>query len=340
MKPQNSQQKLIVILGPTSSGKTGLAQKLCLKFNGFIISADSRQVYRYMDIGTGKVDSLDELKELRNQRQNLFRKHLTDPLDYVIKLNDVNHYMIDVIDPNEDYNAALYQRDVYNLISNFKFLINSKYKILNTKYQIPFLVGGTGLYIDAVADNWQFPKGEPNLELREQIERQIETDGLESVWTKLTIVDPESKTFVQKENPRRVARALEYVLSTGQKFSENRGKGRRQFDVLKIGIDLAREELYKKIDARVGAWLEMGLIDEVRLLHKKHGLSWERLRNFGLDYQVAADYLQGKFKSMDAMLNRFKWNMHAYARRQMTWFRRDREIKWVSGLKEAEGLVR
>lgn len=349
MKPQNSQQKLIVILGPTSSGKTGLAQELCRQFNGFIVSADSRQVYRYMDIGTGKIESLSELKDLRRQRQKLLKRLALDASNYIINLGGADYYMLDIIDPTEHYNAALYQRDVFSVLKpetpchadmawrNPKPETNPNDQ--NSKFQIPFLVGGTGLYIDAVVDNWRFPPGEPDLELREQIERQIETDGIESVWAKLIGLDPESKEFVQKENPRRVARALEYVMSTGQKFSKNRGRGRRQFKVLKIGIDLPREELYKKIDARVDARLKIGMIKEVEELVSKHKVSFERLRQFGLEYRVVADYLQGKFDSVDSMSQRLKWNIHGYARRQLTWFRRDKEIKWVSNYKEAKKLV-
>lgn len=335
MKPQNSQQKLIVILGPTSSGKTGLAQELCRQFNGFIISADSRQVYRYMDIGTGKIDSMCELNELQRQRQKLLNDNQVAPSNYAIKLNNIDHYMIDLVPPNDDYNVVLYQRDVYKIMSNVKLQINVKCQMSNA-----FLVGGTGLYIDAVVDNWQFPKGEPDLKLRQAIDHQIKTDGLESIWQKLIRLDPLCKNFVQKKNPRRVARALEYVLSTGQKFSKNRCKGERQFDVLKIGIDLPRAELYKKIDARVDARLKMGMIEEVKELKSKYGVTYARLRQFGLECRVIADYLQGKFDSVDSMSQRLKWNIHAYARRQLTWFRRDKEIKWVSGLKEAEGLVR
>jgi tRNA dimethylallyltransferase len=263
--------------------------------------------------------------------------------------------MIDFVEPNEEYNVALYQRDVYNnLISNFKFLIsnqipnpksqNTNYKLQATSYKLPFLVGGTGQYIDAVVDNWQFPEGEPNLELRQKLTEQIKSKGLDSVWNQLMKIDPDCARFVQKENPRRVARALEYVLTTGKKFSAERRKGKRQFEVLKIGIDLPRDELYKKIDERVEARLKLEMIEEVQTLHDKHGLSWERLQNFGLEYRVIADWLcRDSIYAINGVsttvAQRLKWAIHDYARRQMTWFRRDKEIGWVKDCGEAEKLT-
>jgi tRNA dimethylallyltransferase len=352
-KATAGRQKLVVILGPTSSGKTNLAQKLCKKFNGFIISADSRQVYRYMDIGTGKVDTIDELVDLKRQRQRLLKKDAQPPLEYVIKLNDVSHYMIDVVEPSFDYNVALYKQDVYGLLDK---ILDIRYSILASQYpisniparlasqseagrQYPFLVGGTGLYIDAVVDNWQFPPGEPNLELRQKIESNIKAKGLDTVWQKLVKLDPGCENFVQKENPRRIARALEYILSTGQKFSKNRSKSKRLFKVLKIGIKLSRDELYKKIDKRVDSRIKIGMVEEVEELMLKHKVNYKRLQQFGLEYRVIADYLVGKFDSVESMSQRLKWDIHAYARRQLTWFRRDKEINWVSNYKEAKALV-
>jgi len=367
MKNQSRQKKLVVILGPTSSGKTSLAQKLCKKFNGFIVSADSRQVYRYMDIGTGKVDAIDELTDLKRQRQRLLEKKAISPSEYVIRLNGVDHYMVDVVDPSFDYNVALYKKNVYTIMKQVpcsppasrcppaRFLAKRAGKARRAgMFHVPCLVGGTGLYIDAVVDNWQFPNGKPNLELRQKIDNDIKTKGLDKVWQKLIKLDPWCKNFVQKQNPRRVVRALEYILSTGKKFSQNRSKGERLFKVLKIGIKLSREELYKKIDKRVDARLKMGMVEEVEELMLKHKISYERLQQFGLEYRVISDYLQkvqkvtwshkatrsqSRPQSVQEMSQRLKWNIHAYARRQLTWFRRDREINWVLGYEKAERLV-
>ena len=325
MKTQN-RQKLIVVLGATASGKTSLARQLAQKFGGCIISADSRQVYRYMDIGTGKVDTFEELVDLKRQRNALCDRNLNLPADYVLKLEGVPHYMIDIVLPNEEYNVALYQKDVYAFVKN--------------ESPAPhFLVGGTGQYIDAVVDNWQFPEGEPNYALRFELEQRIASEGVESVWNELISLDSACAEFVQKNNFRRVARALEYVLSTGKKFSGERGKGERQFNVLKIGISLPREELYKKIDARVEARLKLGMIEEVENLHRARGLSFEQLHRFGLEYRVIADYLSGKFSSFPEMRERLKWNIHAYARRQLTWFRKGEDIQWISEYEKIQRAV-
>ncbi len=325
MKTQN-RQKLVVVLGATSSGKTAFARRLCMEFGGCIISADSRQVYRFMDIGTGKIDTIEEADELKQQRDALGLRGAASPEEYALMFEGVPHYMIDIILPSEEYNVALYQKDVYALLKN----------------QLPapyFLVGGTGQYIDAVVDNWQFPKGEPNYALRFQFEQRIASEGVESVWKELIARDPECAEFVQKNNPRRVARALEYMLSNGQKFSEARSKGERQFDVLKIGISFSREELYKKIDARVEARIALGMIDEARALHTKRGLSFERLKQFGLEYGVIAEFLTGGFDSESEMVQRLKWNIHGFARRQLTWFRKDKEVLWVSEYEKIQRAV-
>lgn len=351
MKIQN-RQKLIAVVGPTASGKTALARRLAREFGGFIISADSRQVYRYMDIGTGKVETREELKELQRQRSELLQYGVSSPIDYCVVWDEAPHYMVDFVDPRDEYNVARYQKDVLGIISSkCKVLArlrtrsgtsgqSAKLQLKVQSYTFPILAGGTGLYIDAVADNWRFPKGEPNYEMRAVIERRIEEEGIEAVWRELIVRDPGCARFVQKENPRRVARALEYVLSAGKKFSEARGKGERRFDVLKIGLTLPREELYKKIDARVEARLKRGMIEEVEELHRAHGLSFERLRQFGLEYRLIAEYVESGKENVAEMTQRLKWNSHDYARRQLTWFRRDKEIQWVTGYEEAIGLVR
>ena len=360
-----NRQKLIVILGTTSSGKTALARELCKEFDGYIISADSRQVYRYMDIGTGKADTVSELLDMHKQREVLDRlcKHTPDSRFYI--LNSISHYMIDIVKPSQEYNVVLYQRDVYNLLSSKLKAQSAKPQRKTQIFSIPFLVGGTGQYIDAVVDNWQFPEGEPNDALRREIEERVKTEGLEVLWEELTARDPECAQFVQKENPRRVARALEYVLSTGKKFSTGRRKGERRFDVLKIGISLPREELYKKIDARVFRRLAVGMVEEVWELHTKHRLSFERLRQFGLEYRIIGEWLK-KFKTKNLklkttgknktlilysmkemsqidgyqdMVQKLKWAIHDYARRQLTWFRRDKEVRWVSCPEDASRFV-
>lgn len=324
-------QKIVVILGATASGKTGTALNLCRIYNGCIISADSRQVYRYMDIGTGKVSSQQELVELQYQREELLKKGVKNPYKYRIVLQGVDNYMIDFRDPKDMYNVALYQKEVYRCIFEI-----SRY---TKQSQNLFLVGGTGQYIDAIVENWQFPEGEPSPQIRTALMDRFLQQGIESLWEELLKRDPDSSFFVQRQNPRRVIRALEYVMSTGKKFSKERKKGKRPFEVLKIGIQLPREELYKKIDTRVDDRLSFGMIEEVEALQREHGLSWERLRNFGLEYRVIADYLCGIISSKKDMSQRLQWDIHSFARRQLTWFRKDKHIQWVTTIEEAKRLI-
>lgn len=364
MKFANSKAKLVVILGPTSSGKTGLAEALCRQFNGFIIAADSRQIYRYLDIGTGKAETVADLESLKKQRQKLLSDRHIKPDEYKIRINEVENYMIDLVEPDCDYNVAFYQRDVERVLQKLgRGIRTPSLEKEQRDYQggdmisppdlkIPFLVGGTGLYINTVIDNWQLPPGEPDLKLRQELESQIERDGLETVWDQLIKLDPGCAEFVQSKNPRRVGRALEYVLSTGQKFSASRGCGEPQFDVLKIGVNRDRAELYQRIDERVDDRVKLGMIEEVALLHQERGLSWERLGRFGLEYRVIGEYLEARSLAMGVrsqksevrdtikeMSQRLKWKIHAYARRQLTWFRRDKEIQWVEGVDQARKLV-
>jgi len=175
--------------------------------------------------------------------------------------------------------------------------------------------------------------------LREVLERELERDGLETLYNRLIKLDPDCASFIQTKNPRRVVRALEYVLATGGKFSAGRGRSERQFNVLKIGFDWPRQELYQRIDASVEARIKLGMIEEVEELLKMDGLSFERLQQFGLEYRVISNYLIGKSGSLAELIQRLKWDSHAYARRQLTWFRRDKEIQWVKNAAEAEKLV-
>lgn len=224
--------KLIVILGPTASGKTGLSIKLAKKFKGEVVSADSRQIYRGMNIGTAK------------------------PLD----LENITHWMIDVKNPNELYTVAEYKKDAIDAIED-----------IIKRGKTPILAGGTGLYIKTIADNLDIPKIEANPILRQKIERDIEKHGIDYVFKKLIKLDPEAAYIVDPKNPRRIIRALEVTLLTKKPFSAQRKSGNPLFDVLEIGIDIPNEKLKERINQRVDQMADGGLVEEVKNLVKKYG---------------------------------------------------------------------
>ncbi len=297
--------KLIVILGPTASGKTGLSLKLVKKIKGEIVNADSRQIYREMNIGTGKVDDKKGVK----------------------------HYLLDVVRPAEEFTLADYKKKAVAAIRN----------ILKRR-KIPFLVGGTGLYIQAIVDNLEIPAVPPNKKLRAQFEKEIKKSGALLKWyKKLLKLDPGAAKVVDAQNPRRIIRALEVCLATGQPFSKLREKGETLFDVLQIGINLPRRKLYENIDQRVEQMIKEGLVFETKKLLKKYNPALPSMS--GIGYKEIGEYLSQKVgesetqKELGGAVQKIKFRTHAYARRQMTWFRRDKRIMWIKNYKEAEKKI-
>lgn len=287
--------KLIVILGPTASGKTDLSLRLAKKFNGEIINADSRQIYKGMDVGTGKI----------------------------IDKKDIRHYLLDVARPDEEFTLADYKKKAEAAIKN----------ILKHE-KVPFLVGGTGLYVQAIIDNLEIPSVPPNKKLRAQFEKEIEKPGGILKWyKKLLKLDPGAAKVVDKNNPRRIIRALEVSLATGKPFSKLRKRGEKIFDVLQIGITLPRKKLYERIDKRVDQMIKEGLARETKKLLKKYKPSLPSMS--GIGYKEMGDYLNGNYNLGEAA-QKIKFRTHAYARRQITWFKKDKRIKWVKNYKEAE----
>lgn len=289
------QQKLIVVLGPTASGKSDLAVKIAKRFNGEIISADSRQVYKGMDIGTGKIIK----KEMRG----------------------IPHYCLDFVSLKYFFTVADFRK--YALKA-----INKIYK----KGKVPIICGGTGFYIQAVVDGLVIPEVKPDLELRKKLEKET-TDNL---FKKLKKLDPRRAKNIDSKNRRRLIRALEIVLKTGKPVPglESRSK----FNVLFIGIKKSPEELRELIKKRLFKRLKQGMVAEVKKL-RKSGLSWKRLDDFGLEYRYLAKYLQGKL-SREEMVEKLQKKIEHYAKRQMTWFKRNKKIHWIKNYKEAEKLIR
>lgn len=285
-------KKVIAIVGPTGSGKTSWAKKIAHKFSGKVISVDSRQVYRGLNIGTGKDQS--------------FKQDL-----------------IDIINPDEKYSVAEYQKAATKLIN----------KYLQTK-SLPILVGGTGLYLEALLYGFVLPElKEQSEKVRQSLEKLTDAD----LFKKLQELDFEASEKIDPRNKRRVIRALEVTMLSGKPFSNQQIKRKPVFDALIIGIETDRETLYSKIDARIDQMIKDGLVEEVRQLISKFRQDLPAFNTIG--YKEIIDYLNGK-QTLKEAIDKIKTNTHAYVRRQETWFRRDKNIKWVKDLNKAEKLIK
>ena len=289
-------QKLIVILGPTASGKTALSINLAKKFNGEIVSADSRQVYKGMDIGTGKVTK----KEMQG----------------------IPHYLLDVVSPKRRFTVTQYRNLALRAINK-----------IQKAGKIPFLVGGTGFYIQAIVEGIVIPEVKPDWKLRKQLEKK----SIKELYEILKKLDPRRIRTIEKENPRRLIRAIEIVLKTKKpvpilKFQP------LPYPVLMIGIKKTPQGLKKLIKNRLLKRLKKGMVAEVRRL-RKEGLSWQRLEEFGLEYRYIAQYLQKKINYYE-MTEKIKKESEQYSKRQMTWFKRDKRIKWIKNYQEVKTLIK
>ena len=288
--------KLITILGPTASGKSELAIKLAKKFNGEIVSADSRQVYKSLDIGTGKVTK----KEMKG----------------------IPHHLLDVASPKRRFTVAQYRKLALKAINK-----------IQKKNKIPILCGGTGFYIQAVVNGIIIPEVKPDWRLRSNLNKF----PVEELYKILKKLDPRRAKTIEKKNPRRLIRAIEIVIKTKKPVPPFK-KQPLPYPVLIIGIKKSLEELKKIIEKRFLKWLRQGLIKEVKNL-KKSGLSWKKIEDFGIHYRVIAQYLQNKINYKEMIENSLK-ELRNYAKRQMTWFKRDKRIIWVKNYKEAEKLIK
>ena len=290
-----SKQRIIVILGPTSSGKSEMAVRLAQKFKGEIISADSRQVYKGMNLGTGKVTR----KEMKN----------------------IPHYLLDVASPKRRFTVVQYKNLALKSIS----------KILK-KNKIPIICGGTGFYIQALVDGLIFPKVKPDWKLRKKLEKKT----INELLKRLKELDRERAKTIEKKNKRRLIRAIEIVMKTKSPIPSLK-KSPIPCDVLMIGIRKEKEEIKKLIKRRLKKRFNKGMVAEIKKLHRQ-GISWKRLEEFGLEYRWITRFLQKKI-SYNQMFENLQKEIEHFSNRQMTWFKKDKRIKWVKRYKEAENLT-
>ena len=289
--------KLIVILGPTASGKTDLSIKLAKKYNGEIVSADSRQVYKGMDIGSGKITK----KEMQG----------------------IPHCLLDVSSPKKRFTVAQYQKLSLRAINK-----------IHKKMGLPFLVGGTGFYIQSIIDGIVIPEVKPDWKLRKKLEKKSN----EELFLMLKKINPKRAKTIDRHNPRRLIRALEIVLKTGKAVPALTRAEKPNFDILQLGIKKSAEELKKSISKRLIKRLKNNaLISEIKKL-RASGLSWKRLEEFGLEYRFVAQYIQNRITYQE-MINRIQIESEHYVKRQMTWFKRDKRINWIKNYKQAEKLI-
>lgn len=333
MQQNNINNKLIVILGPTGSGKTELAIKLAKKFSCEIVSADSRQIYKGMIIGTASPCQKTQSSKFKAQNHNSKLKINKNKKLNSIIINEIPHYLLHIVKPNQKFNVTIYKKLAIKAI-----------KDIQKKEKIPFLVGGTGLYIKAVVDNIEFPKIKPQKKLRKELENKT-TEQLFKIYKKL---DPKGAEFIDKQNKRRLIRAIEVCKATKKPFWEQRKKGNPIFDVLQIGIKLPKEKLKKKIEKRVEKMFKIGLEKEVKKLIKKYG--WKTWPMQTISYQEWQSYFNkpphlsigsgGKEITKKELQQIIALHTCQFAKRQMTWFKSDPRINWIKNEKQAEKLIK
>ena len=312
--------KLIVILGPTASGKSDLAIKLAKKFNGEIISADSRQVYQEMNIGTAKVE-IKRVKKGTVPKGQSLKQGLSLRDSPFMGPSMIPHYLIDIIKPNQEFTLAQYKKLAIKII-----------KDIRKRGKLPFLVGGTGLYIQAIVDNLQIPKVEPDKKIRNKLEKLTNQE----LCQQLKKLDPLSAAIIDHHNKRRLIRALEVCLITKKPFSEQRKKGQPLFDVCQIGLKVNKKTLEKIINQRVDKMVKAGLVEEVKKLAQKYSPDLPSMS--GIGYQEIIPYLQSKI-TLEQAKELIKQHSRQYARRQTSWFKRDKRIIWVNNYQKAQKVI-
>lgn len=304
-------RKLLAIVGPTATGKSDLAVLLAKKFRGEVVSADSRQVYWGLDIGTGKVPCDPQPKSSMQRATGYLHQ-------------GIPHHLLDIASPRRTFTVSHYQNRARKAIE--KIWKNRK---------LPILCGGTGFYVRAVVDNIALPEVPPNKKLRERLEAK----SIAELYEMLKKLDPRRAREIDRKNPRRLVRAIEIAQHLG-KVPRLKQRLRDDRETLIVGIDMPDRELKARIKKRLDVRMKQGMVAEVKKLHRG-GLSWRRMERLGLEYRYLARFLQGKITRVE-MVRQLEREIWHYAKRQRTWFRNDKRILWFkpSQKKKMETLVK
>jgi tRNA dimethylallyltransferase len=297
---------LVIILGPTAVGKTEVSLQLAERLKGEIVSADSRLLYRGMDIGTAK-PSPEEMSRIR-------------------------HHLIDVAEPDEVWSLAVYQAEAVRVINQ-----------IHQQGRLPILVGGTGQYLRAFVQEWEIPKVEPNPALRQALEEWAAEVGVSALYERMKALDPEAAESIEVNNLRRTVRALEVIFSTGRRFSEQRRQLAPRYHTLQIGLTRPRQQLYARVDERIDAMLRAGFVEEVQDL-LEHGYSPDLPSLSAIGYREITAYLHGEY-DLEEAVRRIKKATRVFVRRQANWFKAsDPDIHWfdltIHSIDTIENLIR
>ena len=292
-------EKVIVICGPTASGKTALSIELAKRINGEIVSCDSMQIYKDMDIGTAK-PTIEEMQGIK-------------------------HYLIDFVSPDERYSVADYKIDAKKAI---KEIIN--------KGKVPIIVGGTGLYVDSLIYEIEYPNIEFDEEYRLKLEKEADENGLADLYEKEKKIDSQAIEKISENDRKRILRILEIYHATGKNKTEQEIESRKkevEYDYRVYALKWEREKLYERINKRVDIMLEQGLIDEVKSIYKKYKKFPTAMQ--GLGYKEVVEYLENK-TTKEEMIEKIKQETRRYAKRQMTWFRKNKQTIWLDAEEELQ----
>ncbi len=296
-------QKVIVICGPTASGKTKISIEIAKKINGEIVSADSMQIYKDMTIGTAKPTPEE--------------------------MQGIKHYLIDFVLPNQRYSVADYNKDALKAIDE-----------IIKKGKTPIVVGGTGLYVNSLIYGIEYSDIEVDIEYREKLEKIAESEGIERLYEMAKEIDPEAIKNISKNDQKRICRILEIYHTTGKNKTEQEKESRKngpKYQYLLYGITMDREKLYDRINKRVDIMINDGLIEEVQNVVKKYDEFPTAMQ--GLGYKEVVEYLNG-ITTKEEMIEKIKMETRRYAKRQLTWFKKCENIKWINGLDDIQNNIK
>lgn len=313
--------KVIAVVGTTASGKSDLAIELAQTFNGEILSVDSRQIYKDMNIGTNKEAGQTVYQEILSEQKPVgdMPISLSDVINNPYLVKDIPHYFISVVRPDQLLTAAHFQQLAFEVIEH-----------IIQKGKVPILVGGTSLYTSATLENWEFSNVEPDYTLREQLQEM----SLEQQQAMLKEIDLELFDTIDHQNPRRLVRAIEQAKQGAQARSH---KGEAKYQALYLAPQIDREEVYERINHRVDRMIEQGWLEEIQMIGDTYG--WDTVAMTGHGYRQLAMYLQGKVSKEEALEETKKVTRH-YAKRQLTWWRKYGDVHWVASTEDANQLCK